>query len=153
MTTFNLKLPFTLTLITVALSLPVRAAAQTATTTEYYGLDTNGSVRVIFDASGAIVSRVDYLPFGEQLAPAPGALFDRVGRRLMLTSAGETALDYAQARAAQTGERELLPQERSAAWWDQLLWLAPVRPLQPCRCPWRLLHWAQLRLLVASPLR
>jgi hypothetical protein len=37
---------------------------------EYYGLDARGSVRVIFDAQGNTVDRMDYGPFGENLRAA-----------------------------------------------------------------------------------
>jgi RHS repeat-associated protein len=48
------------------------AGAQTEVV-EYYGLDALGSVRVVFDGSGVVVARSDYLPFGENLNPS-GAL-------------------------------------------------------------------------------
>ena len=73
---------------------PSRALAQSETT-EYYGLDTTGSVRVVFDAAGTVVTRVDYGPFGEQLAAAPGAPNDKYAG---LFRDDETGLDYAQAR-------------------------------------------------------
>lgn len=53
--------------VVVALGLaPAMAHAQTKVV-EYYGLDAIGSIRVVFDASGAVVARTDYLPFGENL--------------------------------------------------------------------------------------
>jgi RHS repeat-associated protein len=45
---------------------PAMAQAQTEVV-EYYGLDAIGSIRVVFDASGAVVARTDYLPFGENV--------------------------------------------------------------------------------------
>jgi RHS repeat-associated protein len=42
-------------------------------TVEYYGTDAVGSTRTVFDQSGAVVARTDYLPFGEEVF-APGAL-------------------------------------------------------------------------------
>ncbi|MBL8144319.1 MAG: RHS repeat-associated core domain-containing protein [Acidobacteria bacterium] len=47
-----------------------RASAQTEVV-EYYGQDALGSVRIVFDASGAAVARADYEPFGE-LFTVPG---------------------------------------------------------------------------------
>ena len=41
-----------------------RASAQTEVV-EYYGQDALGSIRIVFDASGAAVARADYEPFGE----------------------------------------------------------------------------------------
>ena len=41
-----------------------RAQAQTEVV-EYYGQDALGSIRIVFDASGAAVARADYEPFGE----------------------------------------------------------------------------------------
>ena len=42
---------------------------------QYYHVDTLGSVRAVTDASGAVLERHDYRPFGEdnQALPAPGA--------------------------------------------------------------------------------
>ncbi|HEX5473765.1 MAG TPA: RHS repeat-associated core domain-containing protein [Vicinamibacterales bacterium] len=48
------------------LALPSVAAAQSETV-EYYGTDAAGSVRVVFDASGNVLSRMDYMPFGQEL--------------------------------------------------------------------------------------
>ncbi|HEX5473770.1 MAG TPA: RHS repeat-associated core domain-containing protein [Vicinamibacterales bacterium] len=48
------------------LALPSVAAAQSETV-EYYGTDAAGSVRVVFDAGGNIISRMDYTPFGQEL--------------------------------------------------------------------------------------
>lgn len=48
---------------------PSVASAQTEQI-EYYGLDALGSVRVIFDAQGNTVDRMDYGPFGENLRAA-----------------------------------------------------------------------------------
>lgn len=63
-------------LFTVAL--PTVARAQTDTT-EYYTTDAIGSVRVIFDAAGTVKARMDYGPFGQQLAPAQGMPRERFG--------------------------------------------------------------------------
>ena len=52
-------------------------------------------MRVVFDAAGTVLTRVDYGPFGEQLAAAPGAPNDKYAG---LFRDDETGLDYAQAR-------------------------------------------------------
>ncbi len=44
-----------------------RTSAQTEVV-EYYGQDALGSVRIVFDASGAAIARADYEPFGELFA-------------------------------------------------------------------------------------
>jgi RHS repeat-associated protein len=55
-----------------------RAAAQTETI-EYYGTDAVGSVRIVFNASGAVVARQDYGPFGQEILAAPGMSPERFG--------------------------------------------------------------------------
>jgi RHS repeat-associated protein len=48
-----------------------RAAAQEVI--EYYGIDAVGSIRVVFAPDGTVKARSEYLPFGEEWAPAtPG---------------------------------------------------------------------------------
>lgn len=42
---------------------------QAQETTEYYGVDALGSVRVVSDQTSAVAARSDYLPFGESYAP------------------------------------------------------------------------------------
>ena len=74
--------------------LPTSAWAQSETV-EYYGLDALGSVRVIFDAQGTVVDRMDYGPFGENLRAAikfPTEQFAQLARD------AESGQDYAQAR-------------------------------------------------------
>ena len=41
---------------------------------EYYGTDHLGSVRVVFDAAGNVISRADYLPFGEEVFAPTGSM-------------------------------------------------------------------------------
>ncbi len=65
---------------------------------EYYALDALGSVRVVFDANGTILGRMDYGPFGEELSGATG-LPDR--RFAGLFRDGEAGLDAAGARSYQ----------------------------------------------------
>jgi RHS repeat-associated protein len=80
----------------VALALPVRASAQ-AEVVEYYGLDAIGSVRIVFDQTGAVTSRMDYGPFGEQMMVSTTVAKVYAG----LFRDGEAGLDYAEARSYQ----------------------------------------------------
>ncbi len=66
-------------------------------TFEYYALDALGSVRVVFDAAGAVKARADYEPFGAPIAtsttgPLPREQFTGQQRD------GEVGLDYFGAR-------------------------------------------------------
>ena len=45
------------------------ASAQNTDEVVYYHTDAIGSVRMITDATGAVIDRYDYLPFGERWAP------------------------------------------------------------------------------------
>jgi RHS repeat-associated protein len=65
---------------------------------EYYALDAIGSVRVVFDQTGAVKGRMDYAPFGEELF---SGLFVPADRFAQLSRDGEAGLDYAQARMYQ----------------------------------------------------
>jgi RHS repeat-associated protein len=85
-----------LLLVVVAL-MPAATFAQSETV-EYYGLDALGSVRVVFDASGHVVTRVDYTPFGAEVVPAAGLPDQRFAGLFRDPEAG---LDYAQARSYQ----------------------------------------------------
>lgn len=58
-----------LLMLAALIALPAAASAQSEVV-EYYGLDQLGSVRVIFDAQGNVVDRMDYGPFGENLRAA-----------------------------------------------------------------------------------
>jgi RHS repeat-associated protein len=65
---------------------------------EYYGIDAIGSVRIVFDAAGALNARTDFSVFGEKVTAAPGsgaALFAQ------LAEDNETGLDAADARMYQ----------------------------------------------------
>jgi RHS repeat-associated protein len=79
----------------VLLLLPAPAAAQDVV--EYYGLDAVGSVRVVFDANGTVVGRMDYGPFGEQISASTTGHKSFAG----LFRDGEAGLDYAEARMYQ----------------------------------------------------
>jgi hypothetical protein len=64
------------TLAVFLLVAPRPAAAQTETI-EYYGLDALGSVRVIVDAQGNPIDRMDYGPFGENLKASIKMAFEQ----------------------------------------------------------------------------
>jgi len=64
--------------------------------TSYYHLDALGSVRAITDASGAVVERHDFRPFGADTEPLPGAGLD--ARRFAGEERDGTGLDYFGAR-------------------------------------------------------
>ena len=80
----------------LALLWPVGVAAQDGTRVEYYHLDALGSVRVVTDASGQVVRRHDFGPFGEEVA----AVHPNPERKLFTGQErdAETALDYFGAR-------------------------------------------------------
>lgn len=83
-----------LTLLIVAMA----GRAQAQEVIEYYGTDVLGSIRVVFDANGNVISRADYLPFGEELAttgPMPAEHFTGQARD------GEAGMDYLHARQYQ----------------------------------------------------
>ena len=67
---------FGVLLLAVGVAAPV--AAQTETI-EYYGTDAVGSVRIVFDASGTVLGRHDYDPFGREILAAWGASSERFG--------------------------------------------------------------------------
>jgi RHS repeat-associated protein len=67
-------------LVVLACLVPGLAQAQTETI-EYYGLDAIGSVRIVFNASGAVLGRQDYGPYGRPLFPATGLPPERFGGR------------------------------------------------------------------------
>lgn len=73
--------------------------ARAQETIEYYGTDHVGSVRVVFDANGTVISRADYLPYGEEVfAPTgqmPAQQFTGQARD------GEAGQDYFHARMYQ----------------------------------------------------
>jgi hypothetical protein len=78
----------------------VAAFAKTAMTyaATYYHTDAVGSVRAITDAAGNVVSRHDYLPFGEDSAPLTGDPLRFGGKQLD----PETANEYFEARYLRT---------------------------------------------------
>ena len=79
----------------LVLLLPVGVAAQTETV-EYYAVDAIGSVRMVFDASGNVLTRMDYTPFGSEVQTAAGLPARRFAD---LHRDSEAGLDYAQARS------------------------------------------------------
>jgi RHS repeat-associated protein len=60
-------------LILVAVMVPASAWAQSGQIVEYYHLDALGSVRVVTDQNAQVVSRHDFLPFGEEWNPPANA--------------------------------------------------------------------------------
>ena len=55
----------------ILLAIPGVARAQQAEVVEYYAQDAIGSIRIVWDATGAMLGRHDYSPFGRSLFPAP----------------------------------------------------------------------------------
>jgi RHS repeat-associated protein len=82
----------------VLLAAPTRAIAQSETT-EYYGTDAVGSVRIVFSASGAVLGRQDYDPFGREILSAWGVPPERFGGQ---TADGEVQQAYFHARQFQS---------------------------------------------------
>ena len=76
-------------------ALPAAAQSPSSAVVEYYHLDALGSVRAVTDATGAVVRRHDYFPFGEEAAPPPGADPLRFAGK---ARDAETGLDYFRAR-------------------------------------------------------
>jgi hypothetical protein len=85
------------------LSVPAPLAAQTDSV-EYYATDAIGSVRVVFDAAGNVLGRMDYAPFGEELYTGLCLPSERFAE---LTRDGEAGQDYAQARMYQPRTRAI----------------------------------------------
>lgn len=81
----------------LACLVPTELQAQTEQV-EYYALDAIGSVRVVFDANAAVIGRMDYAPFGEELF---NGLFVPDQRFAEFARDGEAGLDYARARMYQ----------------------------------------------------
>jgi RHS repeat-associated protein len=81
--------------VCLALASPVRAQSETV---EYYATDAVGSVRVVFNANGNILGRMDYAPFGGELSGGTNLPDQRFAG---LFRDGEAGLDYAQARSYQ----------------------------------------------------
>jgi RHS repeat-associated protein len=83
----------------LVLAAPLPATAQgPAEVVEYYALDAVGSVRVVFDASGTILGRMEYTPFGGEFLSGQALPSQRFAG---LFRDGEAGLDYAQARSYQ----------------------------------------------------
>jgi RHS repeat-associated protein len=85
-------------LVSALAVLLVPAAAHGQETVEYYGTDGLGSLRIVFDGSGGVISRAEYMPFGEEVF-APGQL-----PRQRFTGQerdGEVGLDYFHVRMFQ----------------------------------------------------
>lgn len=70
-------------------------AAYGQETTEYYGSDALGSTRAVFDQSGGVVGRAEYLPFGEEAFGQTVLPRERFAGQ---ERDGETGLDFLNAR-------------------------------------------------------
>ncbi|HYJ88004.1 MAG TPA: hypothetical protein VEW46_18200 [Pyrinomonadaceae bacterium] len=68
--------------------------------TSYLMADRQGSTRVLMNAAGAVTSRHDYLPFGEELGAGTGAPGSPTGMRT--TSQGYSVADNVRQRYADT---------------------------------------------------
>ena len=81
-------------LLTTMVSMTGTADAQTTDVVTYYHTDAIGSVRMITDASGQVLERHDYLPFGQEWTTASSE------HRLFVSKERdqETGLDYSGAR-------------------------------------------------------
>lgn len=84
--------------VALAVLLPEMAWAQSETV-EYYGSDAIGSIRIVFDASGNVLGRQDYAPFGRELFSAQALPKERFGGN---TTDGESDQGYFQARQYQS---------------------------------------------------
>jgi RHS repeat-associated protein len=91
-------------LAAIGLGVTVIPAAAQSETVEYYGLDALGSVRVIFNAQGVVVDRMDYGPFGENLR---AAIKFPVEQFAQLARDAESGQDYAEARNYSAGSGRL----------------------------------------------
>ena len=81
----------------LALLLPTSVLAQSGQMVEYYHLDALGSVRVVTDQNAQVVSRHDFLPFGEEW-PAPQPTTKEKKLFTGHERDAETGLDYFGAR-------------------------------------------------------
>jgi RHS repeat-associated protein len=88
--------------LAITLAIPGAVAAQTNDIVRYYHTDAIGSVRMITDASQAVVSYYDYFPFGDEW---PGSTFPETRKFAAKERDSETAFDYVGARyyASRTG--------------------------------------------------
>jgi RHS repeat-associated protein len=86
-------------------TLLIPTSAQAQDEVVYYHTDAIGSVRMVTDASGAVVARYDYLPFGELWPTVPPNPTPDVRQFAGKERDTETKLDYVGARyySSQTG--------------------------------------------------
>jgi RHS repeat-associated protein len=73
------------------------SVARAQETVEYYGPDALGSIRVVFDVTGSVVARTEYMPFGEQIAGLAVHPEGFTGQKYD----GEAGLNYLHARMLQ----------------------------------------------------
>ena len=89
--------------LAVVLACAWPAMVSAADVVEFYHVDAIGNVRVVTDATGAVVERHDYLPFGEECTTGPCATNPGVAASQPRHFTGkerdtETGLDYFGAR-------------------------------------------------------
>jgi RHS repeat-associated protein len=134
------------------------AQAQVQDTVVYYHTDAIGSVRVITDANGQVLSRHDYLPFGEAWAPLLAADVRQFAGK---ERDKETGLDYFGARYYSTaigrfttsdqvlhpGKAALNPQL-----WNKYAYVSnnPLRKVDPDGRWEREVHYDLTRLLAIA---
>jgi len=94
-----LRVRHTLLLAAVALLAAAAPAAAQTETIEYYGTDAVGSVRIVFNATGTVLGRQDYDPFGREILSAWGVSPERFGGQ---TTDGEVQQAYFHARQFQS---------------------------------------------------
>ncbi len=87
-----------LILLLAVAACPSLARAQAPETIEYYGSDTIGSIRIVFDVNGTVLGRQDFTPFGTPVVPAPTMPKEAFGGN---EKDDETVLSYFHARMFQ----------------------------------------------------
>jgi RHS repeat-associated protein len=87
-------------LVVISAAIAVLPPAVTSAQDEvvYYHIDAIGSVRMVTDASGAVIARYDYLPFGERFETVPPATYLDQRQFAGKERDSETGLDYFGAR-------------------------------------------------------
>ena len=126
---------------------PVPAWAQSSDEVVYYHTDAIGSVRMTTDATGAVIQRYDFLPFGEPWDPQPNPDVRQFAGKERDT---ETGLDYFGARYYSSGSGRFTSVDPAVAWratlvdpqlWNRYVYVRnnPFRFIDPDgRCIWDL---------------
>src|SRR6266702_1025487 len=95
-----------LILLLAVAACPSLARAQAPETIEYYGSDTIGSIRIVFDVNGTVLGRQDFTPFGTPVVPAPTMPKEAFGGN---EKDDETDLSYFHARMLQARAGRFTP--------------------------------------------